>query len=143
MQASGGQWPGSVAHMRDYVAGQLAPSVALAALREGGVTITRQELLTKVKAGGIARREPAEAAQVDKYEAARTTGKTNIAQAIAAAKLPPDHSDVILLTQAWKRIGETLLKGITYNDIFAAEAAVAELATEMECALVRVRAMAC
>ena len=82
-------------------------------------------------------------APVAVHETARTTGKMKIAQAIAAAKLPSDHSDVLLLTQAWKRIGETLLKGTTYNDIFAAEAAVAELAAEMECALVRVRAMAC
>jgi hypothetical protein len=139
MQANKDTWPGQVDHMVDYVAGQLAPSVALAALRQGGVTITRKELLKKVSDGGIARRSTEEKKQVEKYENARKIGKATILDAISAASLGHDNPDVVLLTQQWKSVGETLLLGVTYNDIFAAEAAIIELAKEMMDALARVR----
>ena len=139
MQASKEPWPGQVDHMVDYVAGQLAPSVALAALRQGGVTITRKELLEKVCDGGIARRSAEEKKQVEKYENARKIGKATILSAIKAASLQKDDPDVLLLTQQWKSVAETLLVGVTYNDIFAAEAEIIELAKKMMDALVRVR----
>lgn len=116
--------------------------MALAALRQGGVNITRKELLQKVSDGGIARRSSDEQKQVQKYEKARITGKAAIQAAISATNLPSDNEDVIILTQQWKSIGETLLKGVSYNDIFTAEAAVVALAKRMMEALTRVRRLA-
>lgn len=114
----------------DYLVGQLAPSVALAALRQGGVIVSRTELLGKVREGGIARHDGKATQLVAKYDGARKKGAARIKLAIVnGGKRHP--MAVSTIKDAWKIIGDKLLKGVDMDCIFAAEDELHTLATRV------------
>lgn len=130
--------PGQLKFWEDYLVGQLAPAVAIAALARGGVSVTRQELLAKLKMGGLAKRSDCERKLVERYDKARQNGTKRIRTALKTPYRSCHAAERHLLKSGWKTVGVELLSGADANDIFKAEAALHKLAPRLFYAVHRI-----
>ena len=123
----------------DYLAAKLGPQIALFALKHGGVTVTKSELLQKVKDGGAALYDSRQAALVAHYEAALGKGDQVIAAALRKAGRRASRKDVVLVQTCGQDLVHLALKGVSWGDVYQIADLISERAVELGRAVRRLK----